>query len=827
MSKRKHHTEDNKPSEGGIGIVIFLLAILLHGCFDLGPRDVCMRDYDKQETRTKDDIYKHFNLQRGRWWNYYELGSCLLTWGHYEEALKNLDIAIQKREHDKRDARTYGMHFIDYFPHRETGVAYCLWAEQEQRDMTKKEDRFNKAMDELKKSIEQEPSSKAKFYLKRATAGFWGVTKDDRKAPVVWIENDEIDRWKNVPTLYINRYATTLKIRANDDQSGIGTVWIDSERLRERLFVESAEQDFNEPAIVTVDPNMRERTVAVRAFDLAGNPSLPARVRLIVDTTPPVASTRINSDVTTLMGGRIPVDVIAIDDEGLKSVRMGNDPYGSQDCRGRSTWEGTFYAEADADNLALEVTDLAGNITSMNVNLGHAQSGNMRSGGPLLAINTSLGRAQGLWKNSLDMIPQRLRSSFNPLEHYPPLNLVDFSTLPSYASLQGSISDGDRILEPELVFREFAFTSEPVTTSEKQFFLQGEVMHIGGLRCKWIKVESKGGSIEIKQETILDRGDHRYFSAWVPLIDSNQPQSIKVQAVFKDVASQQEICLTEPNLLVRKVPNRLWTDGSRYSVILLPLEDENLKTDTLRSDVLLSTAHSQANQLVLDAVNLYKWMTDRGEFYYRFDCNALPKKWNPVQLYEKLWDYDHRNNEGYYRKKTRTKSDRELARRASDLAAACHTDLGIYGLFNREGSHFEIKIGFTRANSDGEQLLPTKWIDIYGSETDPNYYVKGLISKLKIWMPRFSGHIASRVPVNRNIEVELPEENNVFRNMDLRLYDREGSQENPNFKERCSATAVQEGIFVKRFAASIERCETGFSLAASGERWKDVLVMSR
>jgi hypothetical protein len=52
-------------------------------------------------------------------------------------------------------ARTYGMHFIDYFPHRELGIVYYQLGELEL------------AKGELELSINQFPSAKARFYLDR------------------------------------------------------------------------------------------------------------------------------------------------------------------------------------------------------------------------------------------------------------------------------------------------------------------------------------------------------------------------------------------------------------------------------------------------------------------------------------------------------------------------------------------------------------------------------------------------------------------------------------------------------------------------------------
>jgi hypothetical protein len=90
---------------------------------------------------------------RGKWWNYYERGISKSEAGNWTEAADDLSRAIRMRDKDQRRARTYGMHFIDYFPHRELGIA-CL----------QKGD-IKKALAELEKSYSSEESAKAAFYL--------------------------------------------------------------------------------------------------------------------------------------------------------------------------------------------------------------------------------------------------------------------------------------------------------------------------------------------------------------------------------------------------------------------------------------------------------------------------------------------------------------------------------------------------------------------------------------------------------------------------------------------------------------------------------------
>ena len=93
---------------------------------------------------------------RGKWWHYYERGIELSDKSEWEKSLGDLIKAGKMREKDQRMARTYGMHFIDYFPHRELGIV-----------------EFNRgnietAIKELEVSIRSAESSRAVFYLNLA-----------------------------------------------------------------------------------------------------------------------------------------------------------------------------------------------------------------------------------------------------------------------------------------------------------------------------------------------------------------------------------------------------------------------------------------------------------------------------------------------------------------------------------------------------------------------------------------------------------------------------------------------------------------------------------
>ncbi len=93
---------------------------------------------------------------RARWWSYYERGLSRAEKANWQDALNDLKKAISLRPKDQRMARTYGMHFIDYFPHRELGIVHLNRGEMDE------------AIRELEESLRAEESAKAVYYLNRA-----------------------------------------------------------------------------------------------------------------------------------------------------------------------------------------------------------------------------------------------------------------------------------------------------------------------------------------------------------------------------------------------------------------------------------------------------------------------------------------------------------------------------------------------------------------------------------------------------------------------------------------------------------------------------------
>ncbi|WP_089935344.1 tetratricopeptide repeat protein [Candidatus Entotheonella palauensis] len=58
------------------------------------------------------------------WWNYYQRGTDYVEHECWREAVKDFQAAIAQRPRDAHRARTFGLRFVDYFPHRELGIVY-------------------------------------------------------------------------------------------------------------------------------------------------------------------------------------------------------------------------------------------------------------------------------------------------------------------------------------------------------------------------------------------------------------------------------------------------------------------------------------------------------------------------------------------------------------------------------------------------------------------------------------------------------------------------------------------------------------------------------
>jgi len=159
-------------------VILIMLIIINTGCAVNAPKP-CIKN---------GKAYGVYNgMFRGKWWNYYQVAVSYTDGICLEDAENAFKKALEKNDSDERDAVTYGMHRINYFPHRELGIIYYY------------QKKYNDAIKELELSINNEKSGRAIHYLNKS-----------RRSLVLSKEMD-----KDPPRIIINKPNKNNRITSN------------------------------------------------------------------------------------------------------------------------------------------------------------------------------------------------------------------------------------------------------------------------------------------------------------------------------------------------------------------------------------------------------------------------------------------------------------------------------------------------------------------------------------------------------------------------------------------------------------------------------------
>ncbi|MCU0645956.1 MAG: FlgO family outer membrane protein [bacterium] len=93
----------------------------------------------------------------GKWYNYYEDGLKEMQTGNWAKAIENFKEAVKIQYQDTKKIKTYGMHFIEYFPHREIGICFYHLGKNDVAER------------ELRLSLQHEYSARAQEYLAKVS----------------------------------------------------------------------------------------------------------------------------------------------------------------------------------------------------------------------------------------------------------------------------------------------------------------------------------------------------------------------------------------------------------------------------------------------------------------------------------------------------------------------------------------------------------------------------------------------------------------------------------------------------------------------------------
>ena len=220
----------------GFYLPFLLAALIFTGCVTHSDRAAYTRD-GKVYGQTR-GTFQH------KWWNYYERGLSFADGRFFEEAARDFNLALEKRENDQRMARTYGMHFVDYFPSRELGIVHYQMGN------------LAAAKEDLSRSLRQYPTAKARFYLDRVRKGLLEKKGGNVAAPRLTIDLPEGDIWTREDPVLISGNAR--------DENYISTITIKGVPL----FMEGAQKrmSFREP----LELDQGRHTVEVEAGNLIG-----------------------------------------------------------------------------------------------------------------------------------------------------------------------------------------------------------------------------------------------------------------------------------------------------------------------------------------------------------------------------------------------------------------------------------------------------------------------------------------------------------------------------------------------------------------------------
>ena len=162
-------------------IIIIFMLIFCWGCF---PKicPICKKDVNTYG-------WSGGNFM-GEWDDYYACALSYIEGKCFDLAIWSLNEAIKLRYRDKWMARSYGMHFLDYFPHRELGICYFEIGQLE------------KSKQELEISLSQEKSDKALYYYDQVRKQMMIKEKQVANIPKILLHTpDKILTNKNAITL--------------------------------------------------------------------------------------------------------------------------------------------------------------------------------------------------------------------------------------------------------------------------------------------------------------------------------------------------------------------------------------------------------------------------------------------------------------------------------------------------------------------------------------------------------------------------------------------------------------------------------------------------
>lgn len=286
---------------------------------------------------------KHYGVIEGafrnRWYNFYERGQSYLEGGYTDDAIRDFQSALELRPGDQRRARTYGLHFIDYFPSRELGIAFL------------RDGKHERALELLRHSLDQVDSGRAEFYYNEAL----------KTSLLAQGKTDELGPTFDIPGLD-QAVLPSTRVRIAGfvrDDSGVASLKLNGRVLL--VTIASPELDLAET--LELPPGVHE--IKLEAWDLFGNYTRKV-LAVKVDASSPTLSVvdfRLDRDARKLV-------VSARDESDLASLRVDGRTVNVETLpRAGKEWAHEIAVGENQHTITVEATDRAGNRSSLTVDV--------------------------------------------------------------------------------------------------------------------------------------------------------------------------------------------------------------------------------------------------------------------------------------------------------------------------------------------------------------------------------------------------------------------------------------------------------------------------
>jgi len=228
-----------------------------------------------------------------QWWHYYQRGLSFADGECWDEAKLDLNEALKRRNKDKRRARTYGMHFISYFPNREIGVILF------------RQGHYEDAIKYLTLSLDMVKTSKAAYYIDKSRLFQINQKDIDHQPPVVVIPS--VDK-----TIITDKFNFEIQGTAIDD-TFVRHIQVNDKALR--IDVSNSKINFRTNVTIVTGKN----NIQVKCTDLTGK-SLTKKVLIYGDHLGPVFELNSIRQKTDSLYKQVQLTGKAFDDSGISEI---------------------------------------------------------------------------------------------------------------------------------------------------------------------------------------------------------------------------------------------------------------------------------------------------------------------------------------------------------------------------------------------------------------------------------------------------------------------------------------------------------------------------